>query len=299
MANNLSPFSKTFLIWDVETVSTITDTLTQPPVAKPVPFNVFASNFSDLPSPSGIISIPVPVYATSADDLSSGPVFTDAQPNNYQLTVNRDAGKFYKWNPAEAQQYGSEYIVKSYILPPIYAIDSTLNSASFALLNSFPTSSVKPATATAMSASTALQFKSAMGNAGINGDQFMVLNTSYFWNGLVNDLSNKGNSVGAAAVTNGSPNNPFGMVTVEGQTLPTAGNLVGFCGNKSAIAIGTAIPNVQHANGEQFVYKSPWTGVNYLVEHYFDESRRANVIGASVLYNVAVVNPAILRIVSS
>lgn len=298
MSNILTGFSKTFLIWDVESVQTVIDNLTQPPVSKPTPLSVFASQFTALPTPSGIVNIPVPTYPTGADDLTSGMVVTDAQETTYQLTVNRDAGKFYAFRPAEAQQFGAEYIVKSFLAPAIYAIDATLNSASYALLPSFATSSVKPATTTAFSSSVMTSLNAGMSAAGINGERFAVLNSGNFW-ALIDDLSKKGNSAGAAAILSGNPNNPFATATVEAQLLPTVGNLVGFCGNKGGIAVGTAIPDVQHATGEKFVYKSPWTGVNYLVENYYDETNRKHIIGASVVYNVASVNPSILRIVSS
>lgn len=298
MANILSGFSKTFLIWDVAAVSDAIDAITKPPVSRPTPLNAFSTVYSELPTPSGIINVPVPTYPTGADSFASGVVITDAQETTYQLTVNNDAGKMYAVRPGEIQQYGLEYIVKSYLAPAIYAIDATLNSASFALLSTFVTSSVKPATSTAFSSSNMTALNVQLSNAGINGDRFCVLNTAYYWN-LVNDLSNKNNQVGADAVVNGSANNPFKMTTLEAQLLPSLSNLVGFVGTKNAIALGTAIPQVVHPNGNQFVYKSPWTGIPYLVEDYYDESNRKRVVGASVIYGAASVNPSIQRIVSS
>jgi hypothetical protein len=299
MANNLTPYGQTLLLQNVEALQTVIDTMTAPALNKPTPLSVFSTRFSDLPTPSGIISIPVPTYPTSADDLSSGMVVTDINSTLYQLTVNRDAGKFFAFRPAEAQQYGAEFIVQSFIAPAIYAIDATLNSGSFALLNNFATSSVKCATANSFSASAAIAVNAEASSNGINGDRFLVLNSPYFWSGLVNDLSQRGNTVGAAAVTNGSPNNPFNTVTVEAQLLPTANNLIGFYGNASGIVLGTAIPDVKHANGEAMIYKSPWTNINYLVENYYDEYRRQHLIGASVIWNVASTNNTIRRLVSS
>lgn len=300
MANTL--YGQTLLYWDVMQYSDAIDSIGTPPVGKPIPFDIFSTYFKDMTAPSGIVEIPVPTYPTVSDDQSNGLVTQNINENSYQLAVNKPAGKFFKFNHGEVQQYGLEYFSRINLVPAMYAIDRTLESASFASLSSFNTCSVHPATPTTMSTNYMTQICTQLSVAGINGDRFVVLNSPYYW-GLINDLSNKNNQVGADAVRSGTPNNPFGVRVIEAQNFPSSGivaNAVGFAGTKNAIALGTALPIVSHANAnEVMAYSSPFTKQTYLFEAYYESYLRSWVAGGSVVWNIATVNPSIQVLTSS
>lgn len=300
MANSTTGFTNTLLAWDAGVIQAEINRIQAVVGAKVNPFSGFATRFENIPSGTGVINVPIPTYSTTCGKNSY--TITDATTTNAPLTLNTDYTKFVAFNPAEAQTAGLTNLVNTFIAPAIYAVEAQLTTDAYALLTSFATCSVKPAAAVTMSGSNALAIQSALSTAGINGERILVLNSSYFWNGIMTDLSKQNNSAGAAAIASGAPNNPYGFTggVMEAQLLPTAGNLVGFTGTKGGIVVGTAIPNVVHANGSSVVIQSPTSGLNLLVEHFYDESNRKWVIGASVIGAVATGNTgAVQRIVSA
>lgn len=298
MSNTLTGLSNTLLAWDAGVIQAELNKVLNPVISKVTAFDAFATKFENIPSSTGTINVPIPTYPTGADKNSF--TITNGAVTNATITLTYDYTKFYAFNPAEAQSSGLTNLVKTFIAPAIYGIEAQLQADAFALLSNFATSSVKPSAAVSCSASAVIGINAALSAAGINGDRVLVLNSSNYWNGLIADLSNKNNVIGANAITNGSPNNPFGMLVSEAQLLPTTANLVGFAGTKGGIIVGTAIPQVIHPNGQALVIQSPASGLNVLVEQYYDEANRRFVIGASVVGNVAVGNTgALQRVVSA
>lgn len=304
---NFTNVGSTFMAWDVAVVQARLNELLTPALAKPSSLDAFACRFSDVPAPSGIISVPIITYPTSADDLTGGMVVTTATASVAQLTVNRDIGKFFPFNPADAQQYGLDNLLKSWVAPAMYACDRTVASASLSVAltpSNFSTSSVKFPTSGSTTVANFGRLQADLSNQGINGNRVAVLNPYYYW-GLIANIAAAGNAAGAAAIQSGTPNNPLNLQVLEGQDLPatvgdtsTTSSIVGFVGVPSAIAVGTAIPQVVHANGQSVVLTSPNTKVPYLVESYFDETNRRWLVGASIVYGVAKVQGTALRIAS-
>jgi len=296
MANSIPGFTNTINAFNANLIEAELSKVTNAVIGQVTPFSAYTAKFSDVQSATGTINIPIPVYSTGSGVNSF--TIDDATATTKTINLSNDYTKFYAFNPVEMQNGGLQYLVTAFVKPAVYAIEAQLQSDAFALLTNFATASIKPATATACSSSVVTALNAALSTAGINGERKLVLNSSYFWTGLMDDLSKKGNQAGADAIRSGSPNNPFNMGVYEAQLLPTAGNLVGFTGTAGGIIIGTAIPQVVHANGEQAVITTP-SGLNVLVEKYFDESKRKYVVGCSVVGNVAVGNAALLRIVSA
>lgn len=295
MANSITSFNTTFLGWDIDALSAEVNNIR---ALKPAvtPFKVFTTVFGDVPTGVTNINIPIPVYPTGSNNLSNGPVFNDATTTTVTVVCNNDAGYFQKFNPSEVQNAGLANLVKAFIEPSIYGVDRTIFSASMATVisnTSNVTSSVRLGTGNTFSSSAVTALASELGVNNIPAE-YVLVETTRYW-GLIADLASKGNQAGADAIRTGSPNNPFGVAIFPSNLIPASsgstgigtGNVVGIAGSSAAVAVGTAIPNVKHANGEQFLYVSPDTGMSYLVEQYFDESRRAFVIGASLLYGTA------------
>ena len=302
-------FGSTFMGWDINVISERLQEIITPATQKPTALAAFSTYFSDIPAPSGIISVPIVTYPTSADSFLNGGVSLGATASVQQLSVTTPIGKFFPFSPTDAQQYGLDNLLKTWVAPAIYACDRTISSASLAVAlnaSNFSTSSVKFATSASLGTNGATQVQAQLSLAGINGERIAVLSPTYYW-GLIADIATKGNAAGAAALQAGSPNNPFGMSVIEGQDLPAlpantalTSSIVGFVGNKAGVAVGTAIPQVFHATGEQMVVKSPYTGVNYLLEKYFDDTltQRNWYIGCSSIYGVAKVQNTILQLAS-
>jgi hypothetical protein len=307
MATNFTNIGSTFMAWDVAVMQARLNELLTPPTPKPTALDAFSTRFSDVPSPSGIISVPIVTYPTAADNLNSGMVLTGATASVQTLTLNNDIGKFFPFNPAEAQQYGLDNLLRTWLAPAMYACDRTVASASLAIAlnaSNFSTASVKAPTSSSFNVALTGRLQAELSNAGINGQRFAVLAPTYYW-GLVTNIASAGNAAGAAALQAGSPNNPLGISVVEAQDLPAlpadtaaTSSIVGFVGNSSAVAVGTAIPNVVHNSGQSVVLNSPYTKVPYLVESYYDEVNRRWVIGASVIYAVAKVQNTLKQVAS-
>jgi hypothetical protein len=308
MAKDFTNVGSTFMAWDIAVIQARLNELITPATQKPTALNAFSTYFSDIPAPSGIISVPLVTYPTSADSLNNGMVSTSATASVASLTVNNDIGKFFPFNPADAQQFGLDNLLKTWIQPAMYACDRTVSSASMAVaLNgaNFATASVKAPNSSSFNVALTGRLQAELSTAGINGERIAVLSPTYYW-GLITDIASKGNAAGAAALQSGSPNNPLGLVVVEGQDMPAlpadtaaTSSIVAVIGNKAGVAVGTAIPNVVHSNGSSVVLKSPSTGVNYLVEQYYDESNRRHLIGCSVIYGVAKVQSTIKQVASA
>ena len=298
MSNTLTGLSNTLLAWDAGVIQAELNKVLNPVIGKITAFDAFATKFDNVPSGTGTINVPIPSYPTGSNKNNFAVI--GGTVTNQPITLSNDYTVFYAFNPAEAQASGLTNLVRTFIAPAIYGIEAQLQADAFALLTNFVTSSVKPATAVGCSSSAIIAVNADLSNAGINGDRILVLNSSYYWNGLMADLSNKNNAAGAIAIQTGSPSNPFGMLVAESQLLPTTSNLVGFTGTKGGIIVGTAIPMVQHPNGQSVTITSPASGLNVLVEQYYDEANRRFVIGASVVGNVALGNTgAVKRIVSA
>jgi hypothetical protein len=297
MATNFTNVGSTFMGWDIAVINARLGEIITPATLKATPLAAFSTYFSDIPSPSGIISVPLVTYPTSADSLNNGMVITSATASVANLTVNNDIGKFFPFNPANAQQYGLDNLLKTWLVPAMYACDRTLSSASLAIaLNSsnFATSSIHMASGSNFTVANAGLIQADLSNTGINGERIIVASPNYYW-GLITNIASAGNAAGAAALQSGSPNNPLGVSVIEGQDF-ASGNIIGFAGNKAAIAVGTALPNVLHLNGSTVKLTSPQTGVNYLAETYYDEVNRQWLIGCSVVYGAAKVQSTIKQL---
>jgi hypothetical protein len=227
--------------------------------------------------------------------LAGGVTINNASATSAQLTLNKDYGNHYQFVPAEVQQYGLGYAIDSWIRPAIYGCDRFLVSQSLAVAltgGNFPSASIKFPTSASFTPNGAGQLNAALSKQGINGKRFSVLVPDYFW-AAQSSVAVLGNQAGADSIYN-TLSSLYKMSIVEGADLPditgldTAGtaSIVGFAGNGAGIAVGTALPPVLHPSGEMFPYTSPWTGVTYLVEHYYDEHSRAHIIGASFIYDV-------------
>ena len=297
MSNTLTGLSNTLLAWDAAVVQAELDKVLAPVASKVTPFAAFAARFDNIPSATGTVNVPIATYSTGSN--VNNHVITNAVVTTKTLTLSNDYTWFFAFSPAETQASGLSNLVNTYVAPAINAIEAQLQGEAFALLSNFATSSVKPAIAASASLAQFIALNADLSNAGINGERILVLNSNYFWNGLIADLASKNNSAGATAIQTGDANNPLGMKVSEAQTLPTTSNLVGFAGTKGGIIVGTAIPNVAHSNGQSIVVTSPASGLSVLVEQYFDEANRKHVIGASVVGNVAVGNACLKRIVSA
>jgi hypothetical protein len=295
MANTLTSFNTTFLGFDVAALTAEINNI-RTLKAKVSPLKAWTTVFGDIPTGMTTMNIPLPVYPTGSADLTSGPVFQDVNSNTVAVVVNKDAGYLQKFNPLEVQNAGMPNLVRAFLEPAIYGCERTLMSASLsqAIANtSNATSSYRVTTGATFSASMVASIAGELSVANIPRD-FILVEPTRYW-GLISNLSSTGNQAGADAIRNGSPNNPFGITVLESNLIPTmtgstgigTGNLVGLAGANSSVAIGTALPNVPHATGESFKYVAPDSGLTVLVENYFDESRRAWVIGASVLYGTA------------
>ena len=293
MSNTLTGLSNTLLAWDAGVIQAELNKILNPVIGKITAFDAFATKFDNVPSGTGTINVPIPTYPTGSSKNSFAVI--NGAVTNAPITLSNDYTVFYAFNPAEAQASGLSNLINTFIKPAIYGIEAQLQADAYALLASFATSSVKPATSVACSSSAVIAVNADLSAAGINGERILVLNSSYYWNGLMADLSNKNNAAGAIAIQTGSPSNPFGMLVAESQLLPTTSNLVGFTGTKGGIIIGTAIPQVVHSNGQSVVINSPASGLNVLVEQYYDEANRRFVIGASVVGNAALGNTSALK----
>jgi hypothetical protein len=297
MSNTLTSLTNTLLAWDAGVIQAELNKVLNPVIAKVTPFDAFATRFDSVPSGNGTINVPIPTYPTGSS--KSGISIITASVTNAPVTLTNDYTVFYAFNPVEVQTSGLTNLVNTFIAPAIYGIEAQLQADAFALLASFPTSSVKPTTTAYFSSSAITAINADFSNSGINGDRVLVTNAACYW-ALIDNLSSKGNAAGAAAIQSGSPNNPFNMAIAEGQLLPSANNLVAFGGTKGGIIVATAIPPVIHPNGQSITITSPRSGLNVLVEQYYDESNRRWVIGASVVGNVVTGNTgALKRIVSA
>lgn len=293
--NQLTNYSPAFMGWDVEALKAAIDDLMTPAIVAPTPLKAFSTNFSNLPIPSGVINVPIQTWPTTANSNAGGVTINNATASSAQLVLNKDMGNFYQFNPAEVQQYGMGYAINSWIRPAIYGNDRFLASASLAVAltgGNFPSASVKFATSGSFTPAGVGQLNSQLSQQGINGERFAVLVPDYYWN-VQSSVAVLGNQAGADAIYN-TLKGMYKMNIVEGQDLPSisgvntalTSSIVGFSGNAAGIAVGTALPPIKHPSGEMFPYTSPWTGVTYLIEHYYDEHARAWIIGASFIYDV-------------
>jgi hypothetical protein len=305
MPNQFTNFGSTFMSWDVAVIQARINELNPPATLKPTPLKQFSTLFSELPSPSGIINVPINNYSSTADS-GTGLTVSPVSASTVSLIVNQPITKFAGYNVVEVQQYGLDNLINNQILPGIYACDRTLVSASLAVaLNAanFSTSSLKLPNSSSVDITAIGNIQSAMSNAGINGNRFGVFAPTYYW-GAVSNIAKTGNAAGAAALQAGSPNNPMGMSVYEAQDLPplpvntaATSSIAGFVGVGSAIAVGTALPLVSHANGQAVPITSPWTGVTYLMENWFDENvTRQHIMGPSLIYGVTKVQNTILQL---
>jgi len=299
--------AQTFLGYNVPAIAAELDAL-QPVYPGISPFDAFSVVFKGADMPVGIQSVVIPIatYPTASLSQLSGPVFMDATTTGITVTLDDDTGVLYKFNNVEAHNLGIPLLVKTFLQPAIYGIERSLLSASLAAgIGGINSSSLHVPAVTSFSGSTVAQIGGALAAANIKPEFIMASNAS-FWN-LIGDLSNRGNAAGADALLRGTGmNNPFGISIIGTNLLPS---LTGSFGNNTVTAIAgqrgwavlaTALPDVTHANGEAFAYTSPRSNLSVLVEQYYDESRRAHVIGATVLFKaVAGVPGAAVAITTS
>jgi len=296
MSNTLTGLTNTLLAWDAGVIQAELNKVLAPVAPKITPLSAFGAYFSNVPSGTGTINVPIPTYPTASQlNAGSGITISNAVVTNAPITLSNDWYQFFGFNPVEVQSAGITNLVNTFIAPAIYAIESTITSASFALaLANFSTSSIKATTSAYFSASAVTAINAELSKLGINGDRIMVLNSDYYWNGIINDLSKKNNQAGADAIASGTPNNPFRTTISEGAILSSqfgsatvgSGSFIGFAGTRGGIVVGTAIPQVVHTNGQSLVLQSPVSGMYVLVEQYYNEYLRQHIIGASVVGNV-------------
>jgi hypothetical protein len=290
--NTTTGMSQTFLGYNVASIAAELDAL-QPVYAGINPFDAFSVVFKDMPTGVTTINVPVAQYPTGSSDQTDGPVFLNAISTGITITLDKDQGVLYKFNNVEAHNLGLPLLVKTFLQPAIYGTERTLLSASLSAglsgLDASDTGSVRVGVANTFSGSTVAGIAGALSAANIKPD-FILTSNAYFW-GLISNLSSVGNAAGAQALMTGTGfNNPFGVSIIGTNLLPPmtgsfgTGNVVGIAGQRGWAVLGTSLPDVRHQNGEAFAYTSPRSGVTFLVENYYDESRRAHVIGATVLY---------------
>lgn len=293
MANTLTGMSTTYLGKDI---ASLTEELKNLQALRPRinDFQAFLTVFRDVPEGVTTINVAVPVPITGSQDLSSGPVFYDVTSTGVSVTINRDTGLLAKYNPNEVQSYTLEQLA-SFLDQQIYGVERTFFSASLAqgLTNLHSTSSYRVTSDAAFTSSAVPGIAADLANSNIT-PEFVMVNEAKVWK-LVDDLSNKGNSAGAQAILTGAPNNPYNVPILPSNLIPSltgsagvgTGNVVGISGQKGHVILATALPNVKHANGESFPFKSPRSGVTFLIENYYDESRRGWVMGPTCLWTVA------------
>lgn len=304
MSNTLTGLSNTLMAWDAGIVQSEINNVLNPVAAKITAFGAFASRFANIQASNGTINVPIPTYATGSSTGTGGTIIiSNGVTTNAQLTLANDWYQYYAFNPVEAQSSGLSNLIQTFVAPAIYAVEATILSASLAVVaTNFSTSSLcKPPIAASGSLAQFINLNADLSNNGINtGDRILCLLSSYYWQGLMQDLSNKNNSAGANAIQSGNPNNPLGMVVSEVSPtyLPSVNNLVGFGGTKGGIIVGTAIPNLIHGTGTSMVVTSP-NGIPMLLETFVNDNTRQWVIGASVVGNAVKGNNSLLRIVSS
>ena len=307
MSNQLTNYSPQFMGWDIDVVRQQIDDLMTPAVVSPSPLKAFSSYFAQLPIPSGVINVPIQTWPSTANSNAGGVTINAATASSAQLTLNKDYGNFYAFNPAEVQQYGLGYAINSWIRPAIYGNDRYLVSASLAVAvngSNYASASAKFGNSGSFTPAGAAKLNSEMSKQGINGQRFALLVPDYYWN-IQSSVAVLGNQQGAEALLN-RINGAYKMNILEGADLPDitgvdttlTSSLVGIAGNGAGIAVGTALPQVKHPAGEMFAYTSPWTGVTYLVESYYNEYLRTNMIGASFIYDVQKVQNTIRRLYS-
>jgi hypothetical protein len=301
MANNISAFSNTILGFDIADIQTELQNVTTPVIQNITPFDAFESRFFNVPSPNGTIVVPLIGYTTGSQTNTGTGTLTYGTATATSVTLSglQDWYQIIPFNPTEVQTAGIVNLAR-YIDSAMYSIDSQALSASYAVAANFATSSVHPASGSSATFGIAqgIAINADLSKKGINGRRILALNYDYYWNGLLADLATKNNTAGAQAIQSGSPNNPLGMLTVESQFAFAGTNTVGLTGTKGGIILGTAIPNVVHANGTAAVLISPRSGMPMLIEQYFNENTRQHMIGASVLGQAAAGNSCLLRITS-
>lgn len=293
--NQLTNYSPEFMGWDVNVVRSAMNELMTPAIVQPSPLKNYSKLFSNMTIPSGIVNVPIQTWTPGAQDLSNGVTVNTASATSAQLTVNKDVGNFYQFNPAEVQQYGLTYAIDTWLQPAIFDTDRYIASQSLALIlnpSNFASASIKFTNSASFTPAAVGGLNAALSKQGINGRRFAVLCPDYFY-AAQSSVAVLGNQAGADAIYN-TVNGIYRMDLMEGQDLPDitgidtslTASVVGFSGNSAGLAVATALPPVLHPTGEMFPYTSPWTGVTYLVEKYYDEHARKQLIGASVLYDM-------------
>jgi hypothetical protein len=263
----------------------------------------FTTDFSgEVAAPMSAISTRV-ANAATASDASSGYTAADVTSTAKTITLSNHVHVTHKFTDAEIANNGFQLLKRTFIDPAAYGVVNKMVDDMLALVVNSNFGGVTTVAAGSFGADNAVDLAKELSADGCpRQDRSLVISPAYYAALAKDDAIQSAAAFGNADVVRSNDiGTVHGMRVMEYGDIPAnSENLEGFAAHKSALLIGSRVPDVPAdwaGNAENVT--DPDSGFTLQLREWYEPKDGARYLTATAMYGVAVGNGTALHRIAS